>query len=230
MAPHDLAAALTAVQQRVAHAARQAARNPDTVTLVAVSKTHPPQAIRDAYALGQRHFGENYAQELRNKAAELQDLVGLRWHFLGPLQRNKVKYVVGVAQVFHALDRLDLAAELGARAQSLGRVQDVLVEVNVGKETTKHGVAPADLDALVEKVRSVPGVNVRGLMCIPPPRDRPEQTRQDFLLLWGCAQRLGLPELSMGMSADFEEAIGQGATLVRVGTAIFGQRNKREHT
>lgn len=231
MPPHDLAAALATVRQRVEHAARQAGRNPDTVTLVAVSKTHPPQAIRDAYALGQRHFGENYAQELRDKAAALKDLVDLRWHFLGPLQRNKVKYVVGVAQLFHALDRVELAVDLGARAQALGQTQDVLVEVNVGGETTKHGVAPGDLDARVEQVRRVPGVNVRGLMCIPPPRERPEQTIEDFALLRTCAQRLGLPGLSMGMSADFEEAIGQGATLVRVGTAIFGQRGRREeHT
>jgi len=201
------------------------ARIPPGVTLVAVSKTHPPEAIREAYAAGQRHFGENYAQEWREKADALADLPDLRWHFVGGLQTNKVKYLAGRVHLLHAVDREELARELSRRFGQKGAVARVLLEVNTGAEPTKSGCAPADAPRLAEALRALPSLELQGLMCMPPPADDP---RPHFRLLRELRDRLGLKELSMGMSADWEIAIAEGATIVRIGTAIFGERETRK--
>lgn len=216
---------LQSIQGRIAAAAARAGRDPASVQLLAVSKRMPPEAIREAYALGLRHFGENYAQELRDKAETLSDLRGIRWHAIGPLQTNKAKYVAKVAYAFHALDRLDVAEELSKR-RTLSPLK-VLIEVNLGNEESKSGVTPAEVPALAEKLRALPNLELVGLMALPPLSDNPEQTRPHFAQLRALAQANGLSELSMGTSADFEIAVEEGATIVRVGTLLFGERPAR---
>jgi pyridoxal phosphate enzyme (YggS family) len=198
---------------------------PEGVTLVAISKTQPPEAIREAYAAGQRHFGENYAQEWRAKADALADLPDLVWHFVGGLQTNKVKYLAGRAAWIHTVDREELAREIGKRYAARGATARVLLEVNVAAEPSKAGCAPADVPTLAAATAAIPGLQLRGLMCIPPAEGDP---RPHFRALAALAARLGLPDLSMGMSGDWREAIEEGATLVRVGTAIFGARPPKE--
>jgi len=200
------------------------ARLPAGVTLVAVSKTQPAAAIREAYAAGQRHFGENYAQEWRGKAEALADLPDLTWHFIGALQTNKVKYLAGRVAYLHTLDRLELARELSRRQAAAGAVLRVFLEINLGGEAQKAGCAPAAAEALLAAVRALPGLEPVGLMCIPPPEDDP---LPHFRALRGLRDRLGLAELSMGMSADWERAVAEGATFVRVGSALFGARPPR---
>lgn len=200
---------------------------PPGVTLIAVSKTQPPAAIREAYAAGQRDFGENYAQEWRAKADALQDLPDLRWHFIGGLQTNKVRYLAGRVAYVHTVDREELARELSRRFAARGAVARVFLEVNVGGEASKEGCAPADVPTLAGAVTALPGIELVGLMCIPPPADDP---RPHFRLLRALRDRLGLRELSMGMSADWQVAVEEGATFVRVGTAIFGARPPRAPT
>ncbi|MCP4804238.1 MAG: YggS family pyridoxal phosphate-dependent enzyme [Proteobacteria bacterium] len=214
---------LRAIRSRIDAACVAAGRDPADVRLVAVSKTKPSSMIREAYAAGQRDFGENYAQELRDKAAELVDLTELRWHFIGHLQRNKVKYVAKAsAQLVHAVDSVKLGMEIAKRQPGAS----VLVEVNIGGEQSKHGVTPADTLALAGELDALPGLTCAGLMCIPPPGSGPESfAALGELFAAGQAQGLPFTELSMGMSGDFEDAIAHGATLVRVGTAIFGARN-----
>jgi pyridoxal phosphate enzyme (YggS family) len=194
---------------------------PAGVTLIAVSKTQPAEAIREAYAAGQRHFGENYAQEWREKAEALADLPELTWHFIGSLQTNKVKYLVGRVGWVHTVDRPELARELSRRCAAAGATVKVLLEVNVGGEAQKGGCAPGDAEALAALVRTLPALELRGLTCIPPPEDDP---RPHFRALRALRDELGLQELSMGMSADWPVAVEEGATFVRVGTAIFGER------
>jgi pyridoxal phosphate enzyme (YggS family) len=188
------------------------------VRLIAVSKTKPVEMLRAALSAGQAIFGENYAQELREKA---EALAGVEWHFIGALQTNKVKLVVGHAALIHTCDRLGLAQELSKRAKSAGVTQRVLLEVNIGRERQKAGALPEDAGALLEQVRALPSLRCEGLMCIPPAQGDP---RPCFRSLKQLGEGLGLSELSMGMSADFETAIEEGAILVRVGTAIFGER------
>ena len=212
------------VRARVDAACRAASRDPDEVTLIAVSKTHPASAVREAAAAGATDFGENYAQELAAKRGELPEL---RWHFIGRLQRNKAKLVAGHVVLVHAVDSLDLAAELGKRAAG---VQPVLLAVNVAGETTKGGVSEADAPALARAVAGTANVRLDGLMTMPPPGDDP---RRHFDALRALRDRLAadlgpLPVLSMGMSGDFEAAIACGATHVRIGTAIFGERPRVE--
>ena len=197
---------------------------PDHVTLVAVSKTQPADAVREAYAAGQRHFGENYAQEWRAKADALADLPDLVWHFIGGLQTNKVKYLAGRVGWVHTVDRLELARELSRRFAARGAAVRVLLEVNVAGEAAKSGCAPGDASALAAEVRALPGLELRGLMCIHPAEGDP---RPHFAALRKLNQALGLPDLSMGMSGDYPIAIEEGATVVRVGTAIFGARPPR---
>jgi hypothetical protein len=206
------------VGDKIAAAARAAGRDPSTVTLLAVSKTVPAERVREAMRAGHDLFGENYAQELRDKAREVEDA---RWHFIGPLQRNKVKYVVGVAELVHSVDSPSLLDEIAARADKLGVVQRCLVQVNVGDESQKSGCAVAGVPALVRAFAARPSVRCEGLMCIPPDGVPP---RPFFENLAKLAAAEGLRELSMGMSSDFADAIAAGATLVRVGTAIFGER------
>ena len=196
---------------------------PEGVTLVAVSKTQPAEAVREAYAAGQRDFGENYAQEWREKADALADLPDLRWHFIGGLQTNKVKYLAGRVAAIHTLDRIELAREISKRFAAKGAVARVFLEVNAGGEATKSGCAPSDAPALAQAVRSLPAVTLAGLMCIPPPQDDP---RPHFRALRALRERLGLAELSMGMSADWRVAIEGGSTCVRIGAAIFGERGR----
>ncbi len=204
--------------------ARVRAAVPPGVTLVAVSKAQPAAAVREAYAAGQRHFGENYVQEWREKAEALADLGDLAWHFVGSLQTNKVKYLVGRVALVHTVDRFDLAGEISRRSAQKGAATRVLVEVNVAGEAGKAGCAPVEVPALVEAVRALPGLELRGLMCIPPEQGDP---RPHFRTLRALRDRLGLTDLSMGMSGDYPAAIEEGATLVRVGTAIFGERPAR---
>ncbi len=197
---------------------------PAGVALVAVSKGQPPEAIREAYAAGQRDFGENYAQEWRAKSEALGDLVGLRWHFIGGLQTNKVKYLAGRVHAVHTVDRPELARELSKRHEARGARVRVFLEVNVGGEESKEGCAPAEVPALAAAVRTLPALDLVGLTCIPPAEEDP---RPHFRLLKRLAAELGLPELSMGMSGDWQAAVEEGSTLVRIGTAIFGPRPAR---
>jgi pyridoxal phosphate enzyme (YggS family) len=194
---------------------------PPGVTLVAVSKTHPPETVREAYFAGQRDFGENYAQEWRRKAEALGDLPDLVWHFIGSLQTNKVRLLAGAVRWIHTVDREELALEISRRSVQKGAVTRVLLEVNVAGEGTKSGCAPEAVPRLVSVVRALPGLELRGLMCIPPAEGDP---RPHFRALRAMARELSLPDLSMGMSGDWEAAIAEGSTLVRIGTAIFGPR------
>lgn len=221
----DIPARLAEVSARVAAAALAAGRDPADVKLIAVSKTRPPDALRVALAAGQRLFGENYAQELRDKADQLGP--GPEWHFIGALQKNKVKYVVGRATLIHDVDDLGLAEEINRRAD--GRPVGVLIGVNLGGEAQKSGVAPALVLDFARSILTLPNLRLRGLMSIPPPTVEPEAAAPYFaelaeLAAAGRAAGLPLAELSMGMSHDFEVAIRHGATYVRVGTAIFGER------
>lgn len=209
---------LEAVRSRIARAAESAGRDPASVRLVAVSKTKPAAMVRAAYEAGQRDFGENYAQELASKAEELADLAELRWHFIGHLQSNKARVVAPVASLVHSVDGASVTRELAKRAP---RVLPVLIEVNAG-EAQKHGAAEADVDALVALVRAERNLDLQGFMTVPP--NDPVETRRAFERLAELRARHGLRELSMGMSADLEVAIACGATIVRVGTAIFGDR------
>jgi PLP dependent protein len=220
----DVAANWSAVVERVRTATARAGRPEGSVELVAVSKLQPPEAIRAAHAAGARAFGENYAQELRDKAAALSDLPGLRWHAIGPLQTNKARYVARSAHVFHALDRVEVAEELSRRRT--GTPLSVYVEVNVTGESSKSGVAPGALGALVDAVRPLPGLTLVGLMTMPPLAPA-EEVRPLFRSLAALAREHRLPGLSMGTTHDFEAAIEEGATVVRVGTAIFGERPTR---
>lgn len=217
-----IAQALSEVEGRLQAACARVGRSREEVELVAVSKLQPPQAIREAYLAGQRVFGENYAQELRDKAEGLAALPGLRWHAIGPLQANKAKYVAKAAHAFHALDRLDVAQELSRRRT--GTELRCFVQVKLGEESTKSGVAPEALEALLAQVAPLPGLEVVGLMALPPLGSDEAVTRGHFRALRELAQKAGLRELSMGTTGDFELAVEEGATLVRVGTAIFGER------
>jgi pyridoxal phosphate enzyme (YggS family) len=221
-----IADALKTVLDRIARAAEAAKRDPSTVRLVAVSKTKPAAAIREAYEAGQRDFGENYAQELAEKAVELADLKDIRWHFIGHLQSNKAKLVAPVAHLVHAVHSASLAKELGKRVGAKGSL-DILIEVNVGGEEQKHGVSAGEVATLLSEIEAdAPNVRLRGLMTMPP-HDL-ERAKEAFEGLVKLREENGgktrLPELSMGMSDDLEVAIACGATLVRVGTAIFGAR------
>lgn len=217
----SIADALAETHARIAQAASGAGRAPESIRLVAVSKTKPAAMIREAYAAGQRDFGENYAQELSEKAAELTDLAELRWHFIGHLQSNKAKLVAPIATMVQTVDSASVASAL-ARRLPPGKILEVLVEVNVGGEDQKHGAAPADLAAILDGIRSEPTLSLRGLMTVPP--SDLERSRRAFETLAKLRTEQGLAELSMGMSADLELAVAAGATIVRVGSAIFGSR------
>jgi hypothetical protein len=223
----ELAARLAEVHARIERAARAASRPPESIELVAVSKTHPADEIREAYALGQRAFGESYAQELVAKAAQLADLEDIEWHFVGHLQTNKAKYVARVAHCVHSIDSAAVARELGKRAAKEQRKLRALVEVNVSGEPQKAGARPAEIAEVIAAVRNEPALELRGLMTMPPFGD-PDAARRTFESLSTLRNLHGgpaaLPDLSMGMTADLEIAIACGATIVRIGTAIFGER------
>lgn len=217
-----LAANFAAVEARLTAACTRAGRARADVTLVAVSKLHPPELIRLAWELGHRDFGENYAQELRDKHAGLADCAGLRWHAIGPVQQKNAKYVARAATVFHALERLEVAQELSKRRE--GPALQCLVEVNVAGEASKAGVEPAALPEFLAAVRALPNLELIGLTAMPPLTEDPEASRPHFRALAALAKTHGLKVLSMGTTGDFEVAIEEGATLVRVGTALFGHR------
>jgi PLP dependent protein len=219
----SVAQGLAQVRERIAAACARAGRDPAGVELIAVSKLQPEALIREAWEAGHRAFGENYAQELRDKSEHLAALAGVRWHFIGPLQTNKAKYVARAAHVFHAVDRLEIAAELSKRRQ--GTPLEVLVQVWSGEET-KSGVSKEEAPALVERIRALPQLQVVGLMAMPPLGEDPERARPHFRALRELADSLGLPQRSMGTTADYEVAIEEGATMVRVGTAVFGARQR----
>ena len=226
MEPDDIAQRVTVVRERLEAAARRAGRDPAAVRLLAASKTQPAAAVRAAYAAGVREFGENYVQEAVSKQAELADLSGVTWHLIGHLQTNKAKIAAGAFSLIQTLDSARLAAAL-ARARPDPRMP-VLIEVNLGAEASKTGAPPDQVQALIDAVREK--VDVRGLMAIPPPGARPEDSRPFFARLrelrdrLAAATGLALSDLSMGMTEDFEIAVEEGATIVRVGRAIFGER------
>jgi pyridoxal phosphate enzyme (YggS family) len=213
------------IRAKVAAACDRAGRPARDVTIVAVSKTHPASAIAEAAAAGAVDFGENYAQELASKQAELA--LELRWHYIGRLQSNKAKLVAGKVALVHAVDSVSLAIELGKRAAS---VQPILLAVNLGGEATKGGVTGETALTIATQLAAVANVRLDGLMTLPPPSEDPEASRPVFEALRELRARLAgelglpLPVLSMGMSGDYEVAIGCGATHVRIGTAIFGGR------
>lgn len=212
------------VEARIVAACQRSGRARADVELVAVSKLHPARAIEEAYAVGQRHFGENYAQELRDKHEALAHLRGVRWHAIGPLQPKNAKYVARAAHFFHALERLDVAHELSRRRT--GDALDCFVEVKLSGEATKAGIAPDDLGAFIASVKALPNLNVVGLMGMPPADLEANQARPYFARLASLARAHGLSKLSMGMTGDFEVAIEEGATHLRVGTALFGPRSE----
>lgn len=226
----EIAARLAEVKARIDEEAAKAGRE-GAVRLIAVTKGKPAEVVRLSYEAGQRDFGENYAQELTAKADALRDLPGLVWHFIGRLQRNKARQVAREVDAVHTVDRVELAIELGKRTASQRRPLDVLVEVNVSGEVRKGGCAPADLGAVLDAVRTAPRLRAVGLMTVPPDADDPETARPYFAALRALRDEHGgiaaLPELSMGMTHDFPVAIAEGATMVRVGTAIFGARAPR---
>jgi len=223
-----VAARLDEVHARIARAARTAGRDTSRVKVVAVSKTKAPEAIREAYAAGQRRFGESYAQELAAKARALADLRDIEWHFVGHLQTNKAKVAAELASVVHTVDSAALARQLGKRAaKERATPLAVLVEVNVGGEPQKAGAAASEIDEVIAAVREQPSLALQGLMTVPPAGSL-DGARRVFETLATLRNLHGgatvLPELSMGMSEDLEVAVAAGATYVRVGTAIFGAR------
>lgn len=229
----DIARRLAGLREEIGAAARESGRGAGDVTLVAVSKWHPAAAVRAAALAGQRDFGENYVQEALAKQDELADL-GLRWHFTGALQTNKAKFLPGRFVLVQTLDSLKLARTLHDRiAATCAPVQDVLIEVNLARESQKAGVAEAELPGLAEAVAGLETMRLAGLMALPPFDLAPEARRPLFARLRelrdGLELRLGrrLPVLSMGMTDDFRQAILEGATMVRVGTRIFGARPQK---
>lgn len=215
---------LAAVRARIAAACEGVGRDPAGVRLVAVCKTHPPERVREAYEAGQRDFGENYVQEMLAKAEALADLPELRWRFIGHLQRNKAKDVVSVGAAVETVDSVRLADALARRAEAAGRRLETLLQVNVGGEAQKSGCPPEQVPALVEAVRARDALELRGLMTVPPLGGQAAASRPHFRRLRELAAAHDLPELSMGMTHDLEVAVEEGATIVRVGTAIFGPR------
>ena len=230
----SLERSLTMVRQRIEQAAAAAGRDPRSVTLLAVSKTFPAEDIARAAALGQTAFGENYVQEAVDKIAALRPAwPALQWHFIGPLQSNKTRDVAAHFDWVHSIDRLKLAQRLNDQRPADRPPLQVCIQVNVDSETTKSGVRPEDASALAAAVAALPRLRLRGLMCIPEPRADTATQRAPFARLRmlrdaiAAERGLALDTLSMGMSADLEAAILEGATLVRVGSAIFGARSPR---
>ena len=228
-APQFSAERLKSVLARIESAARRAGRDPATVALLAVSKQQPPEAVRAAASAGQRHFGENYPQEALVKIESLRDL-SLNWHFIGQLQSNKTRDVAQAFQWVHTLDRAKIAERLSAQRPHYVGPLDVLLQVRLAEESGKGGIEIAQVPALAEIVAGLPRLRLRGLMCIPPPQADEALQHEPFRRLREVLLDLNrgghsLDTLSMGMSADLEAAIAEGATIVRVGTAIFGPRD-----
>ncbi len=234
MAPQDtrIASNLAEIRERIARSAAHAGRAVEDITLVAVSKTFPPEAIRSAYELGLRHFGENRVQEWESKRAAVADL-DATWHLIGHLQSNKARRAANLFNRVDSVDSVALAQKLDAAAAAEAKRLKVLIEVHLGGEETKSGVAEAALLSLAESIAQLQNLDLLGLMTIPPYFDEPERVRPYFRRLRDLRDQVGaqikmpLSVLSMGMSHDFEIAIEEGATEVRVGTALFGERSKK---
>ena len=227
----DLSHNLEAVRERIAAAARNAGRDPQSVALLAVSKTFPAQDVRAAHAAGQRAFGENYVQEAVDKIEALADLrANIEWHFIGPLQSNKTRPVAERFDWVHSVDRLKIAERLSAQRPAGMAPLNVCLQVNVSGEASKSGVNPQEAQQVARQIAALPNLRLRGLMSIPEPETTLEAQRaphRQLRELFGAlrAEGLALDTLSMGMSADLEAAVLEGATIVRVGTAIFGARD-----
>jgi pyridoxal phosphate enzyme (YggS family) len=218
----SLAENLAAVRERIARASDRARRDPAGVLLLAVTKVFPADVIRAAYDLGLREFGENYVQEFEGKCPQVADLLGVRFHLIGHLQSNKS---TRAAELFHVIQTVD-SAKLARRLDAVGRPLDVMIEVKLGDEEAKSGIDPAGLPELISAIRTCPNLRLRGLMTMPPWSEDPEAPRTIFRRLRELAEEQDVKELSMGMSHDLETAIEEGATCIRVGTALFGKRKK----
>jgi pyridoxal phosphate enzyme (YggS family) len=222
---------LAAVRARITQAALRSGRPAEQIQLVAVAKTQPADAVRAMVVAGAQIIAENYIQEAREKFDALIDLP-IQWHYIGHLQSNKAKYAVRMFALIHTVDSLHLAEELDRQAGKAGKVQKILIQVNVGGEVTKSGVAPEGAEALVRAIAGLPHLEIRGLMALPPFFDAPQRVRPYFAQLRRLSEsiaaqhidKVSMAELSMGMTGDFEVAIEEGATLVRIGTALFGER------
>ena len=212
------------LQERIENACRRAGRKRDEVTLIAVTKTHPVEIIREAYDLGLRDFGENRVQELLKK----KDLLpgDICWHLIGHLQSNKAKYIAPFIHCVHSIDSIETAKELSKRAEQFTRTIDVLLEINVANESTKEGIATSEAPELLHLIfEEAASLRITGLMTVAPNADDPEKVRPYFRELRDLRDKLGLGELSMGMSNDFEIAIEEGATMIRIGSTLFGKRS-----
>jgi pyridoxal phosphate enzyme (YggS family) len=228
---NTIAARLTALRARIRSAAAAVGRGADEIRLVAVGKTFPAAAIGEAIAAGVSDIGENYIQEARDKFEALR-AIPVRWHFIGHLQTNKTKQAVRMFNLIHTLDSYRLALEIDRCACKAQKVQSALIQVNVAGEASKSGVAPEEALPLVRRVAALENIRVEGLMTLPPYFNAPEKVRPFFAALRRLRDRIaaehipgiGLQELSMGMTGDFEAAIAEGATIVRIGTALFGDR------
>ncbi|ABS60020.1 MULTISPECIES: YggS family pyridoxal phosphate-dependent enzyme [Fervidobacterium] len=217
------------VMNKISEHALKVGRKPDEIKIVAVTKTHPVEIIKTAYDVGLRIFGENYAQELRDKSEQL-NFPDIEWHYIGRIQTNKLKYIVPVAYLIHSVYRINEIEEINKIASKMGKIQKILIEVNVSGEETKGGISPNNIEDLLKESEKFKNVQVIGLMTMAPFVE-PESTRKYFRMLReirdGISKRFpNLKELSMGMSNDFEVAVEEGSTIVRIGTAIFGERGK----
>jgi hypothetical protein len=229
----SIAQHLEEVRRRIAKAAQSASRDAASIKLLAVSKTFPADDVRAAFDAGQRAFGENYVQEALEKREALAGLPGVTWHLIGPLQANKARVAAEAFDWIETIDRPRIAERLSTARSTLRPALNVLVQVNVSGEATKHGVAPQDAVELARYVATLPNLRLRGIMGIPAPTDDPARLRSQFRALRGCydacrEEGMALDTLSMGMSDDLEAAIAEGSTEVRVGRAIFGERTRSE--
>lgn len=226
----SIAQAIGLVQEKIREACVRAGRSADEVTLIAVSKTMPVSDLREAMAAGMMEFGENRPQELRDKQAEITE--PLHWHMIGSLQTNKLKYVVGRTVLIHSVDSLHLAEAIEEESKKRGVVSDILLEINIAGEATKGGIPPEALEGLVRDISGFPHIRTRGLMTVAPYTENPEENRRYFRKMKQLLvdinskniDNISMDMLSMGMTGDYEVAVEEGATLVRVGTGIFGHR------
>jgi PLP dependent protein len=229
MAADNIPINISTVMQRITDRAQACGRDPDSVHLVTAAKSQPVGLVRKAIEAGVDIVGENYIQEAQEKYAILSDAL-IHWHFIGHLQSNKAKYAVRMFELIHSVDSMKLAAEIDKQARKAGKIQNILVQVNISKETSKSGIMQEQTLELIRSISSYSNVRVKGLMTMPPYFDAPERARPYFAALRRLRdqmeQDLGVPleDLSMGMTGDFEVAIEEGATLVRIGTAVFGER------
>ena len=232
MEPEVIKKRLSTVKERIKKAAIDCGRDPDTIRLVAVSKTMPEDIVREAIKAGADILGENYIQEAQDKINALSSYP-VSWHFIGHLQSNKAKYAVKLFDMIHTVDSLKLAKELNKQAKKINKIQKILIQVNISMESTKSGVHEEDAQKLIKEISLFENISIKGLMTMPPFFNNPEKVRPYFSALWNLRDKIRneaiknvrMQELSMGMTGDFEVAIKEGATLVRIGTAIFGERN-----